>query len=220
MKKTIKNGLLIVSTIIVSFVLFQSAFGQQDYGQLNGTVKDPNGAVVSGATVKALNTATGVEKTTTTNSDGYYLFTGMLPAEYSITVSASNFKAFTTKAQVSVGGTRTVDVQLGISVNTVSVDVPLGTGGLAEVNTTDQQQSNVVTSRQIAGLPTLDRNPYALVQLSGNISNAGPSGRGVGPQINGQRSASTNILLDGTENVATFTATISQTVSQDAVAEF
>src|SRR5258708_27100031 len=129
MKKTIKNGLLIVSTILVSFVLFQSAFGQQDYGQLNGTVKDPNDAVVAGATVKAVNTATGVVKTTTTNSDGYYFFPGMMPGEYSITVTAGNFKDYTIKAQVSVAGTKTVDVKLGINVNITVVDVPAGTGG-------------------------------------------------------------------------------------------
>ena len=220
MKKTIKNGLLIVSTIIVSFVLFQSAFGQQDFGSINGTVKDPNDAVVAGATVKAVNTATNVEKTTTSDSQGYYQFNGMIPGEYSITVNAGNFKAFTTKAQVSVAGTKTVDLKMGIDVNVNVVDVPAGTGGLAEINTTDQTQSVVVSQRQMQGLPSQDRNPYGLVQLSGNISNADPSGRGVGPSINGQRSASTNILLDGTENVATFTATVSQTVSADAVSEF
>ncbi len=221
MKKTLKNGLLIVSTIIVSFVLFQSAFGQQDYGSINGTVKDQNDAVVSGANIKATNTATGVEKTTTTNSDGFYQFTGVLPGEYSISVNAGNFKAFTTKAQVSVGGARTIDVKLGIAVDINIVDVPAGGGGVAEINTSDQVQSTVVNQRQINELPTLDRNPYALIQLSGNVNaDTSGSGRGAGFAINGQRVASTEILLDGTENQATFTAGIAQGVPQDAVGEF
>ncbi len=219
MKKIMKNGLLIVSAILVSFVLFQSAFAQQETGQLNGTVKDPNDAVVAGATVKITNTATSVERTTTTNSEGYYQFTGVYPGEYSVSVSSGNFKPFKVTTQVTVGGIKTVDVKLGAQVNT-NVDVPIGEGGVAEINTSDQQQSTVVNQRQISSLPVLDRNPYSLVALSGNISTSDPSGRGAGVAINGQRAASTEILLDGTENQATFTATIAQSVPQDSVNEF
>ncbi len=217
--RKIKRGLLIFSTMLISLVLFQSAFGQEN-GQLSGTVKDPNDAVVAGATVKATNSATGAVKTTTTNSDGYFLFTNMAPAGYDLSVTAGGFSEFKGKTTVNVGGASSVNVTLGIQVNVNVVDVPAGTGGLAEVNTTDQTQSNVVTSKQITSLPTLDRNPYALVGLSGNVSTSDPSGRGAGVAINGQRAASTNILLDGTENVATFTATISQTPPQDSVSEF
>ena len=220
MKKSIKNGLLVVSAILVSLVLLQSAFAQQETGQLNGTVKDPNDAVVAGATVKATNTATGIERTTTTNSEGYYQFTSVKPGEYSLSVTSGTFKEFKATAQVTTGGFRTVDVKLGTQVIATIVDVPIGEGGIAEINTSDQQQSTVVNQRQIKDLPTLDRNPYALVQLSGNISNSDPSGRGVGVSINGQRAASTEILLDGTENSATFTAGLGQTVPQDAVGEF
>lgn len=213
----IKSRILL---LMFSLLCFAAGAFAQDYGTISGTVKDQNDAVVRGATVKVTNAATGAERTATTNDDGNYLLTNLAPGEYSMSVTATGFQATNSKVQVSVGGSTSANVQLGIQVDVNIVDVPAGTGGLAEVNTTDQTQSNVVTSRQLTSLPTLDRNPYALVTLSGNVSTSDPSGRGAGVAVNGQRAASTNILIDGVENVATFTATISQTVPQDAVSEF
>ena len=207
-------------SIVFVLILSVFTFGQQDTGQLTGTVKDQNDAVVAGATVKVSNPLTGLTKTAVTNTDGNFLVTNLQPAEYKVTVTASGFKDTTVTSQVSVGGTSNINIQLGIQTTDVVVDVNDGTGGLAEVNTSDQQLSNVVSQRQIAALPILDRNPYSLVSLSGNVSTADPSGRGAGVSINGQRSASTDILLDGAENAATFTQTISQTVPQDSVSEF
>jgi Carboxypeptidase regulatory-like domain/TonB-dependent Receptor Plug Domain len=215
----IKTKFLLVS--VATLCIFSSiAFGQQEYGQLSGTVKDPNDAIVPGATVKIVNTANGVEKNTTTNSDGYFLVTNLFPSEYTVTVSSTGFKEQVVKAQISVGGSTSINIKLGVQENINVVDVVSGGGGIAEINTTDQTQSNVVTSRQLTSLPVLDRNPYNLVSLAGNISTADPSGRGAGVSINGQRSASTDILLDGTENSATFTANIAQSVPLEAVGEY
>jgi hypothetical protein len=93
------------------------------------------------------------------------------------------------------------------------------------VETRTPQLSNVVTSTEVRQLPTITRNPYDLVQTSGFVSSitqnlGSPSAqnvsegfdRGVGMNINGQRSASVNILLDGGENVDQFDATTGQTV--------
>lgn len=217
MNKINKKFILLFGAMLL---LFSSiTFGQQEFGQLNGTVRDQNDAVVAGATVKITNTRTGVERTTTTDSDGFYIFTSVFPGDYDVKVTASGFGDSATKAQVTVGGAATANIKLGVAALVNVVDVP-GTGGLAEVNTSDQTQSTVVTSRQLTSLPVLDRDPYSLVGLSGNVSTADPSGRGAGVAVNGQRSASTNILLDGTENAATFTQTIAQTVPQEAVSEF
>jgi hypothetical protein len=195
-------------------------FAQQDTGQINGVVKDPNGAVVAGATVKATNANTGATRTATTNSDGYFVLVNLLPAEYTVTVSSTGFKDNVTKTLVSVSGVSTVNVSLNVQGTADVVDVVAGTGGIAEVDTTTQSQSTAITQRDIQKLPTGDRNPYGLVGLAGNVSGADPDGRGAGYAINGQRSASTAILLDGGENAATFTQTVSQTIPQDAVGEF
>ncbi|MBV9217135.1 MAG: TonB-dependent receptor, partial [Acidobacteria bacterium] len=192
----------------------------QDLGSLNGTVKDQNGAVVPGATVKVTNPSTSVEKTTVANDEGYWSVPNLIPGSYDIEVSKSGFATQKAKASVAVGGATTENIQLGVQAVVNVVDVAGDSGGVAEVNTTDQQQSNVVTTKQINSLPILDRNPYSLAATAGNVSTADADGRGAGVAINGLRSASTDILLDGTENQAVFTATVAQTVPQDSVAEF
>jgi Carboxypeptidase regulatory-like domain/TonB dependent receptor/TonB-dependent Receptor Plug Domain len=211
---SIKVHLLTVSIIVV---LSSFVFGQQNTGQINGTVKDQNGAVINGASVKVKNTETNAERSSTTNGDGYFVVTNLLPGQYEITVNQTGFAAKSVKTNVSVGGASSVNIDLGI---TAAATVDIVSTGIAEVNTTDQQQSTVVTDKQIQNLPILNNNPYSLVLLAPNVSTNDPSGRGTGVAINGQRGASTNILLDGTENSNTFTATIAQNVPQDAVSEF
>jgi Carboxypeptidase regulatory-like domain/TonB-dependent Receptor Plug Domain/TonB dependent receptor len=215
--KNLKIKTVLLTTILL--LTFASiAFGQQDSGQINGTVEDQNGAAIAGATVKVKNVGTNAERSGTTNNSGYYVVTNLLPGQYEVTVNQTGFAAKTVKSTVSVGGASTVNVSLGVTAGNAVVDIV--STGIAEINTTDQQQSTVVTDRQIQNLPILNNNPYSLVALAPNVSTNDPSGRGAGVAINGQRAASTNILLDGTENSNTFTATIAQNVPQDAVSEF
>src|SRR4029079_6544121 len=79
-----------------------------------------------------------------------------------------------------------------------------------------------VSEKEIKELPTLTRNPYLLVQLSGNVNPVEPAmaGRGVGMAINGQRPSGTNVLLDGADNNDQFGAGIGQDVPLDSVQEF
>jgi hypothetical protein len=67
-------------------------FGQTATGEVNGTVADPSGAVVAGATVKLVNQATGIETQVLTNQDGYFIFVNVNPATYSLKVGAPGFK--------------------------------------------------------------------------------------------------------------------------------
>src|SRR5216684_8300314 len=68
------------------------AFGQVVKGSISGTVTDPQGAVVSGATVKATNTATGVPISATTTSDGEFSFQDLPLGTYKIEVSSAGFR--------------------------------------------------------------------------------------------------------------------------------
>lgn len=193
------------------------AFGQES-GQINGTVTDPNGAVVRGAEVAAKNIGTQAERKATTDDQGGYLLTNLQPGVYDVTVSAQGFQPVTQRAQVTVGGRLNLDLKLSLQQTEAKVDIVAGQGGV-EVNTTDQQVSDLITKDQIRELPTLTRNPYDLVGIAGNVT-ADVAGRGTGYAINGQRSASTSILLDGAENTDNFTATVGQRVPLDSVQEF
>jgi hypothetical protein len=196
-----------------------AAFAQTETGQISGKVTDPNGAAVPGATVTAKNTGTGAERTATTDADGVYTMTNLQPGIYDVTATGTGFQPGTQRAEVSTGGRLTLDVPLGVAAVGASVTVVAGEGGV-EVNTQTQELANVVSGNQVRELPTITRNPYDLVATSGNVNPDNASGRGTGFSINGQRSSSTNILLDGGENVDNFTATVGQSIPLDAVGEF
>jgi hypothetical protein len=216
------NGLSRAMTALFVLVMLSGAAMAQETGQISGTITDPNGALVPGATVVVKSVGTGAERSVTTGSDASYLVTNLQPGLYDVSVTASGFGTSTQRAQVSVGGRLTLDFNLSIGATpTATVEVVAGSGGV-EVNTTDQQVSSVVNNRQIRELPTVTRNAYDLISLSGNVATDTSNGgtRGTGYAINGQRSASTSVLLDGAENVDTFTAGIGQAVPLDSVQEF
>jgi len=208
----------LVLALSVGLIAWSAAFGQADTGQINGKVTDPNGAIVPGATVTVKSVATGAERTVTADDNGVYTVTNLNPGLYDVTAQGGSFAAATQRVQITPGGRITVESKLGLQAQQAQVTV-VGEAGVA-VNTTSQELSNVVSDVQLRELPTLTRNPYALVQISGNVNEDNASGRGTGFSINGQRSASTNILLDGGENVDNFVAGIGQGIPLDAVGEF
>jgi outer membrane receptor protein involved in Fe transport len=205
------------SLLAVFFLLPLVAFAQES-GQITVKVTDPSKAVVSGASVTIKSVERGTVLTAAANEEGIALITGLQPGTYDVTVNSSGFTATTQRAQVTVGAKLSLEVELSAQAKGEVVNVVAGEGGV-EVNTQNQELSNVVSQRQITELPTLTRNAYDLVGISGNVNTDG-TGRGTGYNINGQRSASTSILLDGAENVDNFTASVGQAVPLDSVQEF
>lgn len=223
----LKSCLCVISAFL-SLALFAGvARAQTETGQITGKVTDPTGASVPGATVNVKSVDTGRVITATSTDEGLYTVAALQPGLYDVTVQAGSFKPVTKRVQVTVGSRVTYDIQLAISDVAGSVDV-VATEGV-EVNTQNQELSNVVSGTQIRQLPTLTRNPYDLIKLSNNIASddpgrpvpgAGASSRGAGFSINGQRAASTDILLDGVDNTDLYVAAVGQQIPLDAVSEF
>ncbi len=212
---------------LVALVLSAVAFGQAESGTITGTIHDSSGAVVVGATVTAKNVATSAQRSTQTGNLGQYSVTGLSPGTYEIDVTSGNFAPYKTNAEVTVGGVATVDAQLNTGQATTTVEV-IAEGGAA-VNTQTQELSQIVNTEQLAELPSLTRNPYDFVAISGNVSSGdrtatggdqNTTGRGVGYSINGQRTSGTEVLLDGAENLDLFTALTGQQVPLDSVQEY
>ncbi len=197
------------------------AFGQREAGQISGTITDTSGAVVSGAKVTVKSVNTGATRSATTNATGNYNVSGLKPDTYEVAVEAPGFAKFNRTVQVGVGSANEVSAQLAVGAAGNTVVEVTAAGGAATVNTENQTISQSVSQHQLEELPTSPtRNPYTLVGISGNVAEDPMSNRGAGYSINGQRSASTDILLDGGENVDTFTATVGQQVPIDSVQEF
>lgn len=117
-----------------------------------GTVADPKGAVVKDASVVARNVDTGIERSTTTTSDGLFRFDNLPPGTYDVRVDSSGFApAKAEKVKLQVGEKRDVNFNLQVGSATGVVTI---TSELPLVETTKTDVSTVVTDRQVATLPT------------------------------------------------------------------
>jgi hypothetical protein len=207
-----------------------AALAQNEAGRLVGKIVDPNGAVVAGAVVTVKSVDTGVTREVTAGGDGFYTVAGLQPGEYEIGVRAAGFADRTQRIEVGVGSQKTVETQLSVTPLTGEETVTPGSGGV-EVKTQGHQLADPISGRQIRELPTVTREPYELVNLSGNVTavntrngvnatgTSADSPRGLSYSINGQRPSSNNYLLDGGENIDVGTAGVGQNVPLEAVQE-
>ena len=215
--KPFSLGFAAVLFALLTFGAFR-AFPQAETGQIVGTVTDPSGALIPGANVIVRSVATGAARTGTTTDSGSFTFTNLQPDVYEVSATAPGFNTLRQQITITVGSKLGLDLKLEVGKAETVVEVT-GVSAAISVNTETQTIGSVISTEQLLELPTLTRNPYALVVTSGNVSEDDPSGRGAGVAINGLRSASTNILLDGVANNNEFTASMGQTTPLDSVQE-
>ena len=212
------SGRLLARGLGFSLLLPALALAQTESGKVIGTVRDPSGAVLPGAAVTLLSVERAASRRTATDAGGGYVFAGLVPGTYEVTAELSGFVARKLRTTVPVGAT--VEVNLTLALGTQTEVITVVGEAVAAVNTSTQDIATTVTETQIQELPLITRNPYDLVALSGNVVRDDASGRGAGFAINGQRSASTNVLLDGGANNDEFLAVVGQDVPLDSVQEF
>ena len=193
---------------------------QTESGKVSGTVTDQSGAVLPGVTVNLKSVERASLRSTVTNAQGEYVFASLVPGNYEVTAELSGFSTKQTRTVVPVGATVAVNIQMAVGAQTEVITVVGETA--ARINTSTQDIATTVTEAQIRELPTITRNAYDLVQLSGQATadSSDATSRGTGFSINGARSASTNVLLDGSANNDEFTASVGQAVPLDSVQEF
>src|SRR5579862_5399379 len=112
-------ALLVIALVMAPSLMAQSLVS----GDLTGTVTDPSGAVVSGATVTLKNDANGQTRTTTTNSSGAYRFSLLQPGSYTVTANAQGFSKAQASTSVNVGQATIADVKLAVGSNSQTVEV-------------------------------------------------------------------------------------------------
>src|SRR4051812_46474297 len=121
----------VISTALVLLLASCAAFAQSGVASadLSGTVTDPQGAVVTGATVTLRNVSTNIERTVTTNGDGRYIFSGVPPADYDMTVAMQGFKKLqTTGINLTVGQAAELDLQLEVAVGGSDMEMTIVAG--------------------------------------------------------------------------------------------
>ena len=199
-------------------VLIPALATAQESSKIAGTVTDQSGAVLPGVNVTLKSVERATVRSTVTNASGEYVFASLVPGNYEVTAELSGFSKKQTRTTVAVGATVAINLQMAVGQQSEVVTV-VGESAAA-INTTTQDIATTVNEQQIRELPTITRNPYDLVQLSGQATGDNESNRGTGFSINGARSASTNVLLDGSANNDDFTASVGQAVPLDSVQEF
>jgi hypothetical protein len=182
-----------------------SAQAQAVYGSITGSVTDPQGSGVAGAKVVVTNVTKGTTEETTTNENGNYTVTHLIPDSYKIRVEAAGFKAYEIP-NVRVGADTAVraDAQLQVGSVTQSVEV---TGEIPQLQTEKTDVATIFSTQQVESVPIFNRNfttfqllsPGAQIQGWGHAASENPQGS---RQIltNGQHFAGTGFELDGTDN--------------------
>ena len=210
--------------------------GQSTTATLVGTVTDPGGSVVPGATVTVRNVDTGLSRTATTNDEGNYRFEFLPIGKYSIEVSYTGFKkALLNDIVLQVNDTVRADAAL--SVGQVSETVTVSEIATPAVNTTTTEISRTIQSAEIASLPLVERNVYTLLDLTPGVqsNNNGVAAASTGTSslvlgypeqrtlINGGvdgGTGSVNYYLDGGNNMTALRSTGNILPNPDAIQEF
>ena len=207
-------------------------WGQEVTATINGTVTDPSGSAVSGATVTATDLERNVKTTTTTNAVGAYSFPRLPVSRYSIRVEAKGFQtAVQPDILLVLNQIAKVDVQLQVGNVSQTVEV---TSAPPILETESTNVETLIDSRAIVNMPLSTRNYGQLALLApGSVTTnassfAGGSGSSAGlntfysgrPYINGNREQDDDYVLDGLDNNQSDEGGVAYAPSPDAIQEF
>jgi hypothetical protein len=172
-----------------------ASFGQTFRGGINGIVTDQSGAVVPGASVEAVDTATSVSRKTISSSAGEYVFQDLPLGAYNVTAKASGFQWTTvTKVPVTAGVIYTLPVKLSIAATGETVEV--SASGLA-LDTTSTTQTTNIPEVEVQDIPLNGRDFTQMIGLAPGFAGYSLGGYG---SVNGTRANQVNWQIDGSDN--------------------
>ena len=190
---TMRRGGAIVCLLLFVLFIIQPAAAQVATGRMEGVVQDQTGAVIPGATVSLTNMRTQVTIHTTTDANGFYIFTTLAPSIYRLTGEASGFSQLiieNIEINAAVTYPQNVTLKIGAVTDKVTVEA-----GAVKVQTAEAQIGVSVTLKDIDTLPQLARGPLGLAVFAPGVSIDG--GSPSYSRVNGLRQNSTNARLDG-----------------------
>src|SRR4051794_2519923 len=192
-------------------------------GSINGTVTDPSGAVLGGATVTITNVGTNLLIRTTSNSSGSYTSGALTPGDYRVQVSVKGFSSTSQVVHVLVGNTATFNASLQVGQESQVIEVQACS---VEVNTEQATVQGVLTREQIETLPVNGRNFLDLAQLEPGVqiqdgTNFDPTKVGYSSiSFGGRFGRSARIEVDGVDVSDETVGTTTQDIPASAIAEF
>jgi hypothetical protein len=211
-----------------------AGFGQTETARLEGTVTDPSGAPVPGATISVTRVETGRNISGSTNDSGYYVVPALPAGHYHVDVTKDGFDKVQRDFELTVSQIAVVDFQLTVGAVTQTVSVEAGS---PVIDAADSSLSTVIEGRQVTELPLNGRNFTQLATLVPGVSRGIPTGAATGTQnntetfrysesgggslvVNGLPPQANNFIFDGLDNNETLVNTIVFFTNPDALEEF
>jgi hypothetical protein len=218
----LKSNFRTLSLILLSLLVPVSLSAQTHRASVRGTIFDPNGAAIPGASVSVTRLETGEVRTATANSEGEFAITSLPAGQYEIKVESTGFGSYSKKIELLVNQERRFNVDLRPSGPAIDYEV---VGEPVPLKKDSASLGTVIENRQITGLPLDGRNFYELSLL---VPGAVPPAQGSAGSVrgdfafsvNGAREDANNFLLDGVYNVDPKLNTFGVRPSVDAIREF
>jgi hypothetical protein len=198
MKLIMRNFAIValVIGVIALLVAVQPALADNLYGSIRGTITDPSGAALSGITVVAMNTDTGVETRVTSNQTGGFVFPQLAIGNYKVTVSALNFKTYQQSGiHLSLDQVYAMNVKLELGAVSESIQVEANP---VQVDSTSIQLTADIDAKKVVDLPLIGRNWVTLQQtLPGVVT---PDTRfSTNYSTNGSQAQQNSYLMNGND---------------------
>ena len=192
MKKVLAQ-LCVVLMLTAATIFVASAQSDNGGATIEGTVRDQNGAVVTGANVTAKNTETGLARNATTGASGAFSFAALPVGSYEVTAKAGSFAAATIQILLRVGESTPADLTLfpQAAVNTVEVNADA-----QQIDSETQSTGSTVSPRLVEDLPVRGRAFTEFVQLTPAVVQEADRN---GLVVAGQRSINSNVAIDGAD---------------------
>jgi hypothetical protein len=180
----------------IFFLLMAALAGAQTFrGAISGTVTDPSGSVVPNAQVIATDVATSVEHTTTTTTDGQFLFQDLPLGTYKVSVAAKGFATATAdNVPVTAGSVYSLPVKLSIGKEATTIEV---SAAAIALDTTTPTQTFTIAGQAVQEVPLNGRDFSQLIAGSAGYGGYAVGGFG---SLNGTRANQMNWQIDGTDN--------------------
>lgn len=217
----IKHAILALLFTLISFTSTTLAQTGATTASINGLVKDEQGAVITGARILVKNLDTNLTSEAVSSEEGFYSFLQLSPGRYELEISADGFKTYKLLiAELGLGTTATVETLL--KTGDVGDIVLVETDTLFERFKTENSVN--VNRVRIDNLPINQRNFLDFSLTTPRVIVDRRPGQGItgssGLCFNAQSGRGNNLTIDGLDNNETFSGSVRQTFSQEAVSEF
>jgi hypothetical protein len=221
------SWLLILSILMMAAAIV--CYGQAVFGVIRGSVADSSGLPIAGVKVTALNQNTRELRSTTTDTQGDFVFPALIPGSYTVAVEVSGFKKYEKRDAVLTAQGHLDIGRLTLTVGQVTETVQV-TAPATPVQTASAERSSTITAKQAAELPVLSRNiSHYLLLIPGAVSQSGQGTDSASsqtdplvplPNVGAVPAFLSNFSVDGINNVEDGTAGwVNSHVNPDAVGE-